>query len=196
MLENKQLYDKLIDLFVKKNKQINLSAIRNPKDIWIKHILDSLEWNKIVKQLHLSQANVVDVWTGSGFPLLPLAIENPSYKFIGLESVRKKVNAVNDIISQLWLQNVEVVWTRAEDYKGKQFDLLTARAVAYITKLVPWTYHLVKPGGYLMLYKLKSDEEYQDLQKIIKKYKLTLVDQYQYKLFEDDIDRIIYLLKK
>jgi 16S rRNA G527 N7-methylase RsmG len=58
--------------------------------------------------------------------------------------VKKKVNAINDMANKLELKNVKVIWTRAEDYKDKQFDILTARAVAYIDKLLKFTYHLVK----------------------------------------------------
>ncbi len=89
-----------------------------------------------------------------------------------------------------------MVRTRAEDYKEKQFDILTARAVAYIDKLMKFTYHLVKPGGYFVLYKLNSPEEFKDLQKVAKKYKLKLVKIHKYKLFDDDIERVIYVLQK
>jgi len=83
------MYDRLIDLFLEKNKQINLSAIRDVEGVKIKHIQDSLEWLKVLYK-YLDKENkidFVDIWTGSGFPLLPLAIENPNWNFVGIESV-------------------------------------------------------------------------------------------------------------
>ena len=192
-----ELYKKLVDLFLDWNSKINLSAIRDRKGVELKHIQDSLFWDKILKDLaNWKKIKVVDVWTGSGFPLLPLAMENSEFNFLWIESVKKKVNAVNDIIEKLWLKNVKVIWSRAEDYKEEKFDVLTARAVAYIDKLLKYTYHLVKPWWYFMLYKLNSEEEYKDILKNCKKYNLELVWKYPYKLYDGDVERIIYVLRK
>jgi len=142
-----KIYDKLIKYFIDWNSKINLSAIRYEEGIRLKHIQDSLYGNKILSQLaKWNKLNVVDVGTWSGFPLLPLAIENANFNFIWIESVKKKVNAVNDIIEKLGLKNVKVIWSRAENYKEQKFDVLTARAVAYIDKLLKYSFHLVKPG--------------------------------------------------
>ncbi len=192
------MYEKLIELFMEKNKSINLSAIRDIDNIKIKHIQDSLKWlevlyNYIDKDINI---NFVDIWTGSGFPLLPLAIENPNWNFLGIESIRKKVNAINDIIKDLNLKNVEVIWSRAEDFKKKQFDVLSARAVAYIDKLFKFSNHLVKKWWYFLFYKQFSIDEYNDLKKLIRKYWYELIAEHKYKLFDEDIERIIYLIKK
>ena len=190
-------YTDLIKLFSERNSKINLSAIRDEEWIKLKHIQDSLYWDKILKKIsNWKKIKVVDVWTWSGFPLLPLAMENPDFQFLWIESVKKKVNAVNDIIKKLWLKNVKVIWTRAEDFKDEQFDVLTARAVAYIDKLLKYTYHLVKKWWYFLLYKLNSDEEYKDILKNCRKYNLELVWKYPYKLYDHDVDRVIYVLKK
>jgi len=192
------MYKKLIDIFIEKNKQINLSAIRDAQWVDIKHIKDSLVWLKIIKKNIWKTKNlsIVDVWTWSWFPILPLAIEEKSWKFTGIESVKKKVNAINEIIDQLWLNNIEIIWTRAEDYNKKKFDILIARAVAYIDKLLKFTYHLIKKWGYFVLYKLDSLEEYEDMMKYCKKYNLELIEKHYYKLFDDDIQRVIYVLKR
>jgi len=210
-------FEKLVEVFKDWNSKINLSAIRDDEGIKIKHIKDSLEGLKVIESLDInenkkdfnewwnknsnfstlsSKFSIVDVWSWSGFPLLPLAISKPEWNFTWIESVRKKVNAISDMAEKLGLKNVNMIRTRAEDYKEKQFDILTARAVAYIDKLMKFTYHLVKPGGYFVLYKLNSPEEFKDLQKIAKKYKLKLVKTHKYKLFDDDIERVIYVLKK
>ena len=192
------MYDKLIKVFLEKNKQINLSAIRDEQWVQTKHIKDSLVGLDIIKKLFSDKEKIslVDVWTGSWFPLLPLAIEESNWNFVWIESVWKKVKAVNDMIQELWLENVEVIWTRAEEYKEKQFDIMTARAVAYIDKLLKFTKHLVKKWWYFVLYKLDSEEEYQDILKNCKKYNLKLIKKHPYKLFEDDVARMIYVLQK
>lgn len=191
------MYKKLVNLFLSWNSKINLSAIRDEKWVKIKHIQDSLEWLKIIDQLNLKwKIDLVDIWSGSWFPVLPLAIEKNNWDFIWIESVKKKVNTLNSIIEELNLQNVKVIWTRAEDYKEKQFDILTARAVAYIDKLLKFSYHLVKKWWYFVLYKLNSQQEYEDIIKNCKKYNLKLVQKHKYTLFEDDVQRILYILKK
>ena len=202
------MYKKLVKIFLEKNKKINLSAIRDEQWVDTKHIKDSLEGLKIIQNLILKinkssskfpnnpQISLVDVGTWSWFPILPLAIENENWNFVGIESVKKKVAAVNEIIEELWLKNIEIIWTRAEDYKEKQFDVLTARAVAYIDKLLKFTKHLVKKWWYFVLYKLNSSEEYEDILKNCKKYNLKLVKKYFYKLYDEDIERLVYVLKK
>jgi len=192
------MYNKLTKVFLEKNKQINLSAIRDKEGVKIKHIQDSLVGLKIIEEVvsNKNKISLVDVWTWSGFPLLPLVIEKADWNFVWIDSVKKKVVAVNDIIKELWLTNVEVIWNRAEEYKERQFDILTARAVAYIDKLLKFTKHLVKKWWYFVLYKLDSPEEYEDILKNCKKYNLKLIKKHPYKLFDDDIQRMIYILQK
>jgi len=190
-------YSKLIESFLSWNVKINLSAIRNEEQVKIKHIKDSLVIKPILKEFKLEEnKDLVDVWTGSWFPLLPLAMEYKNNNFVWIESVRKKVNAINNIIKEFNLKNVEVIWKRAEDKKDKKFDVLTARAVSYIDKLLKFTYHLVKNWGYFIFYKLDSEKEYQDLLKMCKNYNITLVKKYKYTLFDTDVWKVIYVLQK
>ncbi len=97
---------KLIEIFMEKNSQLNLSAIRNPEGIFVKHIQDSLEINEIIKIP--AKSKVLDVGTGSGFPLLPLAMTNPESQFTGIDSIGKKVRAINEMIDKLGLKNAHV----------------------------------------------------------------------------------------
>ncbi len=192
------MYNKLISLFKDWNSKINLSAIRDDDWIKIKHIEDSLVGNKILHNLFDKNDKILvcDVGTWSGFPLLPLAIENPNWDFISIESVKKKVNAVKDIAEKLGLKNIKFIWDRAEKVKNIKADVVTARAVAYIDKLLKFIYHLVKKWWYFVLYKLDSPEEYEDIKKMAKKYNLDIKIVEKYKLFPDDITRVIYVLQK
>ena len=183
----------LIDQFIETNSQINLSAIRDPEGIRTKHIQDSLEINKA---LTLTPGSTLcDVGTGGWFPLLPIAISNPEIQCTGIDSTRKKVDAVNEMISKLKITNAKAVRTRAEEYK-EEYDYVTARAVSYIDKLLPRVHHLVKKGGQLILYKQYTPEESQDIVYLGKKYRLVVQKKHKYKLFDGDIQRIIYVLKK
>lgn len=138
-----------------------------------------------------------DVGTGWGFPLLPIAITHPEIQCTGIDSTRKKIDAINEMITNLKIPNAKALRTRAEEYTPEEwFDYVTARAVSYIDKLLPQVHHLVKKGGRLILYKQFSAEECQDIIHFGKKYRFVVQKKHKYKLFEEDIERIIYILKK
>ena len=186
--------DQLISVFLEKNKQINLSAIRDEEWVYNKHILDALEVDNIFPLT--PGMDVCDVWTGGGFPLLPLAISHPDVNFVGMDSVRKKLDAIQDMATQLDIQNIELLRKRAEECKDRQFDVITARAVAYVDKLLPWTKHLLKQGGCWILYKQVDEVERQDLIRLCGQLNLKLEKRHNYKLFEGDIDRVIYVIRR
>ena len=185
--------DNLIHTFLKKNKQINLSAIRDPEWVKVKHIQDSLELEKIIEWKEWM--SVADIWTGWGFPLMPLAISHPECNFVWIDSVKKKTVAVWEILDELGVKNVEMMRTRIEDIKNQTFDLVTARAVAYSDKLLSRAAPLIKKWGRIALMKQVNDEEREVLLNEAKRRNLTLEQEYRYKLFDWDIDRIIYILK-
>lgn len=185
--------ENLIKIFIEKNSQINLSAIRDSKWILIKHINDSIELNKILKIKN--GKTICDIGTGGGFPLIPLAMTNVWSKFVGIDSTRKKIDAVNDMVSKLWLTNVDCKWTRIEDF-DEQFDFVTARAVGHIDKIIPRSYKLLKKWGHFIFYKQFDSSEYESLKNMCKKHKLDIKEKHKYFLFEGDIERIIYVVKK
>ena len=186
--------ESLIKIFLKKNSELNLSAIRDEEWVQIKHINDSLELTKI--WIINSWMSVCDIWTWWGFPLLPLAISYPDVTFLWIDSVRKKTVAVNEIIEKLELKNAHVDRTRIEEYNEKKFDVITARAVAYSDKLLKRSYPLLKKGWYFLFMKQKIPEERDLLLQLIKKYHLTLEQEHEYKLYPSDIERVIYVLRK
>ncbi|HMS91677.1 MAG TPA: class I SAM-dependent methyltransferase, partial [Candidatus Absconditabacterales bacterium] len=127
----------------------------------------------------------------------------PDIQCIGIDSTRKKIDAVNEMITKLKITNAKGIRTRAEDFKEKgiidiitEFDYVTARAVSYIDKLLPQVHHLVKKGGRLILYKQYTPEEAQDIIHFGKRYRFVVQKKHTYTLFEGDIQRIIYVLKK
>ena len=189
-----QNWDNLIHAFLEKNKQINLSAIRDEEWVMVKHIQDSLELEKVIEWKEWMK--IADIWTGWGFPLMPLAISHPECNFVWIDSVRKKTIAVWEILDELWVKNVEMMRTRIEDIKNQTFDLVTARAVAYSDKLLNRATPLVKKWWRIALMKQVNDEEKKVLLNTAKKKNLALESEYCYKLFYWDIERVIYILKK
>ena len=186
--------DNLIHAFLEKNKQINLSAIRDEEWVRVKHIQDSLELEKIIDRKEWMR--IADIWTGWWFPLMPLAISHPECNFVWIDSVRKKTIAVWEILERLGVKNVEMMRTRIEDIKNQTFDLVTARAVAYSDKLLNRATPLVKKWWKIALMKQANDEEKKILLDTAKKKKLVLEKEYNYKLFNEDIERVIYILSK
>ena len=131
------------------NEKTNLTAIREAKDVWIKHILDSLT---ILPVLPESAFTMIDIGSGAGFPGLPLKIARPDADIIFLEAVRKKTDFIDHIIEKLGLTEAQTANRRAEDlgrdkdYR-EQFDVATARAVAYLPTLVEYALPFLKEGG-------------------------------------------------
>ena len=184
----------LIQKFLEKNKQINLSAIRDENWVMIKHIQDSLQLEKIINWEDWMR--IADIWTGGWFPLMPLAISHPECNFVGIDSVKKKTIAVWEILEELDVKNVEMIRWRIEEIKNQTFDLVTARAVAYSDKLLNRIDHLIKQWWRIALMKQVNDEEKKVLMNVVKKKKFILEIEHNYQLFEWDIIRVIYILKK
>ncbi len=141
-MSNYSTWQQLIDVFLAKNGELNLSAIRDADGVFVKHIQDSLELLKIIQIP--DDVLVVDVGTGGGFPLLPLAMSCPQVHFTGIDARRKKVAAINDMLDVLHISNAQAVWVRVEDYALARADIVTARAVAHVDVIIPWMLQVVR----------------------------------------------------
>jgi 16S rRNA (guanine527-N7)-methyltransferase len=136
---------------VETNAQMNLTRIVEPEAMAVKHFADSLTVLAALPDLPPG-ARVADVGTGAGFPGLVLKIARPDLVVTLIDSLRKRLLFLEDIVRELELGDVTLVHARAED-AGKdaryraQHDLVTARAVAALPRLVTWCAPLVRPGG-------------------------------------------------
>lgn len=141
--------------------------------LWTRHILNSA----IVAPL-LRPGRVGDVGSGAGLPGLVLAIARPDVSFVLIEPMERRVAWLNDQVSALRLDNVEVLRSRAEDVRlDPPLDQVTARAVSAFRTLIPLTAPLVRPGGELVLMKgAGAPAEVEAAAKAIRKYKLTDVE--------------------
>jgi len=125
------------------NRRVNLTAIREPREMISAHLLDSL-----VARPLLHGDTVLDVGTGPGFPGLPLAIVEPARQFTLLDSNNKKIMFVQHAVGLLRLGNVVAVKGRGEDYApGRRFDTVIARALAALPRLVEIAGHHVGEDG-------------------------------------------------
>ena len=144
-LQQKSLLDYLALLF-KWNQAFNLTAIRDANEMVSRQLLDSLSI------LHLIQGQrILDVGTGPGLPGIPLAVARPACQFTLIDSNGKKTRFIQQAITTLGLQNVEVVQARVEAYRSDvSFDTITSRAFAALPKMVQLTHHLLAGEGLLM----------------------------------------------
>ena len=141
------------------NANHNLTAIREPEKVRVKHFLDSL--SAYLAMRGSTMERVVDVGTGAGFPGLPLKILCPQMKLTLVESVGKKVAFCQHIVNRLNLKNVEIIQARAETLckqaaHREQYDWAVARAVAVMPVLLEYLLPLVQVGGQALAMKGES----------------------------------------
>lgn len=162
---NQDKINKLInyyELLIEKNKVMNLTAITEYKDVVIKHFADSLS---IIKAVNMSEVtNIIDIGTGAGFPGMVLKIVFPDVKITLLDSLNKRVNFLNEVITGLQLKDINAIHGRAEDYAHndiyrEKYDLCVSRAVANLSTLSEYCIPYVKVGGKFVSYKAGECEE-------------------------------------
>jgi 16S rRNA (guanine527-N7)-methyltransferase len=139
-----------LDLIVEANRQFNLTRITDPREAAIKHVVDSVTpW-----RLFAGAGRVLDAGTGAGFPGIPLSVVLPASTFVLCESVGKKARFVESAVRDLAMTNVTVLGTRAEDtLKTKRVDIITARAVAPVSRSLDLFFPALKLGSKVILYK-------------------------------------------
>jgi len=146
-----------VTLLDKWNKAYNLTSVRDPMDMLVKHILDSI----IVSQ-HLKGRRFIDVGTGPGLPGIPLSIMNPSDDFYLLDSLGKRIRFIKQVVHELKLTNVTPIQNRVEEFEpDEKFDGVLSRAFASMTDMVEWCHHLPKEGSgvfYALKGQLSQDE--------------------------------------
>ena len=156
----------LVQLLNKWNKAYNLTSVRDPQEMLVKHILDS-----IVVSPYLQGDRFIDVGTGPGLPGLPLAIINPTKQFVLLDSLGKRISFIRNAVRELGLTNVEPVLSRVEEYQPEQkFDGVLSRAFASLKDMTDWCHHLPKKDGYF--YALKGIYHEDEVQELDKKFEV------------------------
>ena len=154
------------DLLIQWNKVMNLTGITEYKEVVQKHFIDSLSIVKAFDQEYFHEGtSMIDIGTGAGFPGIPLKIAFPNLKITLLDSLNKRINFLNEVISSLSLDNIEAVHGRAEDFSKQpeyreKFNFAVSRAVSNLSTLSEYCLPFVKVDGYFVSYKSeKADEE-------------------------------------
>jgi 16S rRNA (guanine527-N7)-methyltransferase len=178
-LEQSQ-YDKLNNLYPlyeEWNQKINLISRKDFEFFYERHVLHSLAIAKLIN--FPIGATILDAGTGGGFPGIPLAIYFPAVKFHLVDSIAKKINAVEDIALQLKLDNVTVQCSRIEILKGR-YNYIVSRAVAPLQQMIQWTSHLLvhdrkiepRPG----IFYLKGGDIAEELKNLNWLYRIQLLN--------------------
>jgi 16S rRNA (guanine527-N7)-methyltransferase len=170
--ERQQLLRVLIEEVLRVNEQFNLTAVRDPQEAWIKHILDSLQG--LHSGCFENELRVIDVGAGAGFPGLALATARPQLHVTLMDSTRKKCDFMQATAQKLNL-NAHVLYDRAEEVGQnpqcrEQFDVATARAVGSLGEVCELTLPLVKVRGHLVLWRGRNArQELQESKRAITK---------------------------
>ena len=139
-------------LIMEANRHFNLTRITTPREAAIKHVLDSvIPWRLFAKCSH-----VLDAGTGAGFPGIPLALVLPDIHFTLAESIQKKARFVESALAELKLPNVEITPRRSEELDA---EVITARALAPISKVLTLFRLALKKGACILLYKGPDAEQ-------------------------------------
>ena len=183
-LKNKSFYDEYFKVFLNQNSVLNLISKNDEKLLWEKHVFDSLSIELFINKYLETQKtfSLLDIGTGGGFPAVPIALTYPNIKVTALDSIRKKIRAIENIKNDLNIKNLSTVCDRAENIKEK-YDIVTSRAVAPLKIILNYAMPLLKKDGFFVAYKsIKAEEEIQEAQKELKKYNARIIDIIKYDL--------------
>lgn len=173
-LSDKQMkqFDLYLQLLVEWNQKINLTAITEPEEVYLKHFYDSITLS-FTTDLTNPGCQLCDVGSGAGFPSIPLKIVYPHLSITIVDSLNKRINFLKLLADTLELTDVHLFHDRAEDFGQNpnfraSYDVVTARAVARLNVLNELCLPLVKKGGHFLALKAaKSEEELTEAKKSI-----------------------------
>ena len=196
-MKEKEFFNEYIKTFLSQNSKINLISKNDENFLWEKHIFDSLSIEKFFEKYPFKAKNLLDIGTGGGFPSVPIAIAYPNIEVYGLDSIRKKINAIENMKSELNIKNLHTICDRAENIKNK-FDIITSRAVAPLKVITGYAMPLLNKNGYFIAYKsIRTEEEIKEAQSVLKKFNSKVIDIIKYDLpLEENHTRNLIVIKK
>lgn len=198
--EKKQQFIDFYEYLIEKNKVMNLTGITEFQEVLVKHFLDSLACVKAVDMKNIKK--VMDIGTGAGFPGIPLKIAFPHLEACLLDSLKKRVNFLEETFRLLKLENITAIHGRAEEYaKNKnyreQYDLCVSRAVSNLATLSEYCLPYVKVGGKFVSYKSGTvQEELKQAEKAVKILGGKIQDVVYFNLPDSEIQRSLVVIEK
>lgn len=187
-----------MQILIEWNEKINLTAITEPKEVIIKHFIDSLSVSNKIKD----NSKIIDVGTGAGFPGIPLKIYNDTLNVTLLDSLNKRTLFLKEVIERLNLKDIEVIHGRAEDYAKidkyrENYDYAISRAVAPLNILLEYLSPYVKIGGNVIAMKgSNAEEEIKKSSNALKILRCQIIENSKINLPEDTGERYIILIEK
>jgi len=203
--QQQQQFQHLYELILQGNQQLNLTRITDPQEFWEKHLWDSLRGILPQKQFISSlsgTASVIDIGTGAGFPGVPVAIALPNCTITLVDSTRKKIAFIEQLLTKITLTNAKTVIARAEEIghhpqHRQTYDVALIRAVGHPSVCAEYTLPLLKQGGLAVVYRGNwTAEETKSLQNAVKQLGgvIELIDQFTTPL-TNSIRHCLYLRK-
>ena len=197
--------EQLRDFMTAYNRHTNLTRITEPRDVYVKHYLDSLSAWKITKKAYggkvvKGQMSVADVGSGAGFPGLVIAVTDPTARVVLIDSTRKRTDYLAAAARELGI-DVTVEWARAEELSKKpqyreKFDIVMSRAVAKLNLLAVWCLPFLRSGGLFAAMKgAEISDELTCAQAAFEKYRGKIECTELYKL-PDEGERSVVLARK
>ena len=175
-------------LFLAQNSKLNLISKNDEKFLYEKHIYDSLSIKLFFEKYNIAGTQLLDIGCGGGFPSVPIAIEYPKINVMALDSIKKKINAINELKEALNLKNLTTICDRVENIRNQKFDIITSRAVADLGKISQYALPLLKKDGFFIAYKSKKAlEELKLAEPVLKKYNAKVKEIISYTLPLDEI---------
>lgn len=185
-------------LLVKANEKMNLTAITEKEQVYLKHFYDSLTLHKAMDLNKIE--SLCDIGTGAGFPGLVLKIVFPTLSVTLVDALNKRILFLEEVIQELGLKNIKTVHARMEDYAKENreiFDVVTARAVAPLKELLEYGTPSVKVGGKLIFMKgTLKEEEMHNIESTMHKLKLNQIKYYNFKLPMEESNRTLISFNK
>ena len=192
-------FEKYKTVFLEENSKHNLISKNDENFLYEKHFYDSLGIKLFFEKYNIEAGTVLDIGCGGGFPCVPIAMEYPQLKVLGVDSIRKKIASVEIMRDKLDLKNLEPIWNRVENIQEKNFDIVVSRAVADMSKISEFALPKLKKGGYFVAYKSKKAlEELENAKTVLSSNNAEVIDIIQYNLpLEEVYERyLICVLKK
>ncbi len=172
--EQRERFTRMGLLYAEWNERVNLISRKDFEHLYERHILHSLGIAKVVQ--FKKGTRIVDVGTGGGFPLVPLAVLFPHCTFHGIDGIGKKIAAVQGVIEGLGLTNCTAEQVRSEDHK-QRYDSMVSRAVTTLPEFLRMTKHLVPKGAGRLFY-LKGGELADELLPVKQRYHVHELTEY------------------
>ena len=191
---------KYYEVLIEWNKVMNLTGITDFDEVIVKHFLDSLA---IVRICDMSkEKKLIDIGTGAGFPGIPIKIAFPHMEVVLLDSLKKRITFLDEVIEEINLTNILTIHGRAEDFANQQnyreqFDLCVSRAVAKLNTLSEYGLPFVKSGGKFISYKAGNiAEEVEQAQAAIKVLGGEMISNEVFGFLDTDMERSFIVIEK